>query len=92
MDIFDEFTYNESVINNPIDCKDNMESTLVFLYSIIAFTNCMLVYFKIKEQCQTDSCQRRRTDFKRTILKTIENCVLRMMMKNGNDSEDEHEE
>lgn len=92
MDIFDEFVYEEPTIVSIVDSEDYMKSTLVLLHTIIAITNCIIVYFKIKEQCQTDSCQRRRMNFKRTILNSIESCVLRMMMKNGNDSEDDHEE
>jgi hypothetical protein len=87
MNVFDDIVYDEPTNINIVGCENNVNT---ILYSIIALTNCVLLYLNIQQQCQTETCKRRNVNIKRTILETIESCILRML-KNGNNSEDEYE-
>lgn len=85
-----EFLHDEQPVTKPTDCNctQHICVTVLMLTIVNLLINCV---YKCQESQKVRHLKRENETLKSMILKSVDNAFMRIM-KNGNDTDDEHDE
>lgn len=86
---FDELFSNPTTTNAVCECKCEPFIALNILLLIVGLSMCCM---NVHTLTRIEKVKGKNKTFKKIILSVMEAGILRMMMQNGNDDSDEHEQ